>query len=376
VNSCSSNSITGETVCIDNYTDIYLLNGTTLTNTLESAANADGGFSGGYCENCTVAVNEAAGTMGQAVIGIGYSSSPIGTALQFVDLATNTLGTPVPMNAYLTEDILWDPFRNVVLSPDEQGNFPLFQVTGSGVPGPSTVTELDNYIDAGEFDSAGEDCTTQIAISSLEFQSAIYIADLSQKAVVAGTTWSAPGQVVNAPEFGEFSAGTDGIAVAPGSTHLGVVTGEFGGNQFAALSLPATSGSGTPGLVDYVAVALPASPDGCTYESGLDPHTTTAYTSPNNGKAYGVFADWAVGPSDYLAVVDLAALLAAPRTSGIYPDGTPCASCVNVVSPSYDLVGNNIVTWVPTGNPNGSTSCGSPDDVTYPVKPVNKKITH
>ncbi len=58
-NSCSSNSTTGETVCAANNTDVYLINGTTLTSTLTSAASADESFSGGSCENCGVVVESA-----------------------------------------------------------------------------------------------------------------------------------------------------------------------------------------------------------------------------------------------------------------------------------------------------------------------------
>jgi len=373
VNSCSSNSETGETVCIDNYTDIYLINGTTLSATLNSAANTYASFSGGDCENCTVAVNEAAGTKGQAVIGIGYSSAPGGSALQFLDLATNTLGPPVLMNYLTSEDILWDPFLNTVLSPDEEGSYNLYSVTGSGVPGPASVTELSNY-QGNYFDSAAEDCTTHIALSSIEaYPTGFYITDLTQKTVSNGT-YTSPGQYFSAPEFQQFSAATDGIAVAPGSTHLAVITGEFGGNQFGAISLPATSGTGTPAPADYVAAVLPSSPDGCGYSSGYDPHTTTAYTSPNNGKAYGVLADWQTGSPDYLAVVDLAALLAAPRVSGIYPDGSYCPNCTNVVNPAYDLVANGVVKYIPTGNPNCSVAYAdrAAKDSAAKPKPANK----
>ena len=73
--------------------------------------------------------------------------------------------------------------------------------------------------------------------------------------------------------------------MAPGSAHLGIVTGEFGGNTFAVLQLPSTSGSGTPTIVDYAVAVIPG------FSSGFDPHTITAYTSPNNGKAYGLLAN-------------------------------------------------------------------------------------
>ena len=39
VNSCASNSVTGQTVCSSNVTDVYLITGSTLNTTLASDAN-------------------------------------------------------------------------------------------------------------------------------------------------------------------------------------------------------------------------------------------------------------------------------------------------------------------------------------------------
>ena len=97
-------------------------------------------------------------------------------------------------------------------------------------------------------------------------------------------------QSVNFPEFDDFAAGTCGIAVAPG-THLAIVTGEFGGNLEGVVELPATSGTGIPSFPDYVAFTVPDEPDGSEFSLGFDPHTVTAYVSPNTGKAYGVLTD-------------------------------------------------------------------------------------
>lgn len=379
INSCSSNSSTGTTVCIDNYTGIYIVQGSTITHTLSSSADSTTSFSGGSCENCTVAINNTAGTQGQAVIGIGDSSSTAGVALQFLDLATLTLGSPVPLSYKLSEDILWDPLRNRVLSPDEQDYFDLVNITGTGVPG--TTTEYYNpmnptYDPYGSYnpeaDSAGLDCTTDIAVVPLEFTGELWLSDLSQATFTPGSsgsagTWTAPSQTYRFPEFENMEAGASAVAVAPGSTHLGIVNGEFGGNLIGAIQLPATSGTGTPAVVDYVAATLPATPDSCTFSAGFDPHTTTAYTSPNNGKAYGVVANWIYGSSsyypDYVAVVDLAALLAAPRSSGTHS-----------VDPSYDLVANGVVTYYSTGLPNckGSVSTSSEihSDLLKAVKPA------
>ena len=50
-NSCSSNpAATGQTVCVANNTDVYLITGTAVTTTLHSESNTFAGFSGGSCE--------------------------------------------------------------------------------------------------------------------------------------------------------------------------------------------------------------------------------------------------------------------------------------------------------------------------------------
>src|SRR5258706_7149409 len=59
VNSCASNSTTGETVCTANDTDVYLINGTTLTSTLTSGSTGSANFSGGSCMNCGVVVDSS-----------------------------------------------------------------------------------------------------------------------------------------------------------------------------------------------------------------------------------------------------------------------------------------------------------------------------
>jgi hypothetical protein len=113
-----------------------------------------------------------------------------------------------------------------------------------------------------------------------------------------------------------LSAGASGAVIAPGSSHLGIitVTGEFGGSSFVVITLPSTSGPGTPAptILDYAFVSCLTG-----VSAGLDPHTVSAFTSPNDGKAYGVFASGGPPPSS-LAVVDLAGILARPRTAGTH----------------------------------------------------------
>lgn len=338
VNACSSNSVTGQTVCTANNTDVYLITGSTLNKTLTSSSNSFAGFSGGDCENCGIAINPLTNT---AYVEMGYNGVD---AIQPLNLNTNVFTTPTQMSHSVSENISVDPTRNLILSPGEDGVYDLLQIGSTG-----SLTEYGNSV-GGELDSAAEDCSTGIALASVEFTDDVFIVDLTQAKFTSGSpgTWTAPNQFVSVPDFENFEAGTNGISVVPGNSHLGIVTGEFGGNEFGVLSLPATAGSGTPNLVDWAGATIPSTPDGVTFQAGYDPHTITAYVSPNSQKAYGLIADWATGEPTYLAVIDLKALLAAPRKAGVDAGGNPCSSCTHSVDPSYDLVAHGVITFVKT----------------------------
>ncbi|MGH9667598.1 MAG: hypothetical protein ACRD9L_24520, partial [Bryobacteraceae bacterium] len=325
VNSCSSNPATGQTVCVSNGTDVYLISGTSLNTTLTSGASGFASFSGGSCRNCGVAINALSN---KAVINMGLSGSPSGDGIQMLNLNTNTFETAIPTQFRVSEDISIDPTRNLILSPNENGNYDLLQVQANG----SSVKEFGNNQNSSgifNFDSAAEDCSTGLALASEEqFPFSVFITDLTQGVFTAGSpagTWTAPHTNFALATAYSFSAATYGISVAPGSAHLAVITGDFGGNTFAVLQLPSTSGSGTPTIVDYAVAQIPGGGACPTFSAGLDPHTVTAYTSPNNGKPYAVFAN--SPPPSCVAVVDLAAVLAATRGgAGLQPHDVSAAN--------------------------------------------------
>jgi hypothetical protein len=253
----------------------------------------------------------------QALLTEGTSG---GDALQYLDLASNTFETPIPTASGLdSEEILIDPVRNLILTPNEDGDYELAQ---SSTTTPTTLTFFENQI-GGTLDSAAEECSTGIALATVEFTDELYLADLTQAAFTPGSpgSWSTAAQFQTFPEFGGLGAGTTGISVAQGS-HTGIVTGEFSGSLIGAISLPATSGSGTPAVSDYVACPLPTEPNGDLFEQGFDPHTVTAYVSPNSGDAIGLTADGELtGTATYVAVVDLTKMLnttIVPRTAGTH----------------------------------------------------------
>ena len=140
--------------------------------------------------------------------------------------------------------------------------------------------------------------------------SQVFIADLSQIKLTPGTpgTWTAPSQFQTLSES-SLSAGASGIAIAQ-ETHTGIITGEFGGGELngdsvTAIKLPATSGSGTPVITDWVTCHI-----GSGFANGNDPHTVTAYQSPNTGDAIALVANEG---ANTLVVIDLTKMLALPR---------------------------------------------------------------
>jgi hypothetical protein len=313
VNSCASNSATGQTVCTANNTDVYLLSETTLTRTLTSGGSGTISFSGGSCTNCGVAMD---GVHNKAVIGLSLDSAP---GFQYLDLGTSNFEPAFSSPAgIISEDPLIDPVNNLLLSASENNNYEIANVATTTSP---AFFENSGIPAGGDLDSSGEDCSTGIALAPAEFSipSSIFIADLKQATFTPGSPagiWTAASQVQSLSES-VLAAGASSIAVAQG-THTGIVSGEFGGDAITAIALPAISGSGTPAIKDWVTCSI-----GSGFSNGLDPHTVTAYQSPNSSKhAFALLANR--GASE-VAVVDLTLMLdttTLPRTSG----GHGCAS--------------------------------------------------
>jgi len=310
VNSCAGNPATGEAVCVSNDTNVYTVSAppaNTVT-TSTSSANIQAGFSGGDCYNCGVAINSSTN---QAVITMGYTPSPSGSALQVLNLSTNTFGAPFPLQYEVSENIVVDAPDSLILSANENSVFPVVRFDAGG----NLTTEYDMFFSGttGEPDSNAVDCTTRIAIAPLEFSfpNAIMLTDLSQASYTPGSpgSWSAPTTNFAFLSTAADSAGPSGSAVAPGSQHLAVVTGEFGGSEFQVLKMPSAGGTGgtAPTLADWADV-----PCVNGMSAGYDPHTVTAYVSPNDSKSYALFANWDFNPPNLLKA-DMAGILALPR---------------------------------------------------------------
>jgi Concanavalin A-like lectin/glucanases superfamily len=341
INSCAANAITGQVVCTANNNMVYVFIGTALDpsvlplNPFPSGAMGTIQFSGGTCTNCGVAMDA---THNRAVIAMSTLTPPIGLVggFQFLTLPTATLGNvfaseaPTPGGPYflanISEDALIDPIRNLLLSANENNNYELIDVAPAPSPNPFYEMPMPNL---GLADSSGEDCSTGIALAPYEGSapSQVLLTDLNSAVFIPGPpglpgSWTSSCSSVNTLTESFLSAGSSGIAVAQG-THTGIVSGEFGDDAITAIALPPTSGVCV--LPDWLSCNI-----GGGFMNGLDPHTVTAYRSPNApNHAFAVLANGnGFSPPTTLAVVDLTNMLNpffVPRTSGTGL-GHACAS--------------------------------------------------
>ena len=370
INSCSANQNSGEVVCTDNLTGIYLINGATLTSTLVSGGVNQESFSGGNCTTCGVVVDSP---RNKAIINIANNSTPGPTAFptptgpvatptmtpvppgpgafQVIDLGTNTVSAPVnpPAGDQIAESFGADTSSNRILSADESTFFDIIDITNLNAP--------IGYQFAGgglglEFDSSAID-STGIAIAGGEGSGSLFLADLSQATFSPNAnppTWTAPNQTQNLPEFapsfGYFDAGITGFAIASGSNDV-FLEDEFGfagaGSGIGVIKLPSTGGSGTPAATDWVVAHMPTTPDGASWDMSLDPHGLTAaranlslvdgITQTNTPEGIGFVVNF---ERTFLGVVDLDKLLAAPRS----PNDP------NQLDPNFAPLQNGIIAYV------------------------------
>ena len=335
VNSCSSCSSAacggGVTVCTGNMNDVYVITPpATLSATPTANATAFQSFSGGMCQTCGVAIDAATGT---AWIAEGSLSS-VGQ-LEPYSPSSNTFGPVIGLFGVRTsEDIAVnpDPLKKRILSAggsavafEEGDQFQIIDITTGAVynaPSPSPFAGL-------ELDATAEDCSTGVAIATVESCAAgicspvptiqkLAFVNLSAPTLTPGSpgSWSAPTNVQDfSPDFVNLTFGTNGLAVAPGS-HLAVVAGEFGGAGFAVIQLPATVTPATvPAATDWVSANVPNDPSTAPWSMGFDPHTVTAYVSPNGGTAFALMTNAA---RTFLVKIDMALLLSAPRLPGTH----------------------------------------------------------
>jgi hypothetical protein len=333
-----------EVVCTGTGTDIYLVGGDYLLDVLTSSATSAGASDDNLCMNCGVVVDSI---HHDAIlsIGTGTQGGATGAAYQVLDLTTNTLGSPIPVLPYAPNGYAVDGAHQLIVSPSSASILGLFNISNAAAPAAYNA-DLSSKISDAELDSAAID-TTGVAIAGAEFTGDYVLSNLTESHKTAGTpgTWSGPTTVQNLPEVADsFQTGATELSLATGS-HLAVIADENATPSFGVLKLPSQTVSGAPKIQDYAIAQMPYDPSDLPWSTGPDPHAVTAFAlkaalgggAITSGTARG-FGFLLNADSTYIAVVDLDALLNAPRLSGTH-----------TVDPAYDLLGNNVVIFVPMG---------------------------
>jgi hypothetical protein len=145
----------------------------------------------------------------------------------------------------LSESPAIEPTKHLLLSANEDQDFQIINFSTTA-PGGFRYAQRSTVLAASELDGTAIDCTTDIALAADEFNNQVFVTDLTQATFTPGSgatfgTWNAPAQLQPTP--GLLGITTTGLAVAP-SGHVGIMQQEFGTDNFAAFSLPATSGTG------------------------------------------------------------------------------------------------------------------------------------
>ena len=348
VNSCAVFASTGASMCSGQSGTVDFLAGGATTATRVSDNFTDGGneYTGGDCAGCGIAVDDFLGT------GILASSG----GFQLLNPSNHIVGAPIAgNNEPVPVDFGYDPVGHRILSANyvvtnpttfasSTPEFEIFNLFRSS----NEVFELLN--DTAFFEPSGSTCTgsggtsqrdilpdttaidTSTNIAYVTFHTPadcftnpiedIALFDLSQASFTttgAVGGWTTAGKQIQTLS-GLTLGGVTAIGVASGA-HVAIISGEFSSNLVGALKLPATSGTGTPAISDWVEAQMPNDPSGNPWLDWHQPDGLGTYISPNNGKAYGVMMNFGtnasnapIGPT-YLAIVDLNALLSAARDS-------------------------------------------------------------
>jgi hypothetical protein len=362
-NSCAASPATGIAVCSAAFGSSYFV---------RPPNNKVGGFktgvsklihfTGGSCANCGVAIDDDVMGVPTAIIATSKGYLPVQLSPFGLQPIISTNGDVISGN------FGYDPVDHLILSPNYQivnlktfqstkpdyqiirisdgtafdlaDSTDFFNSTGNCTKNTGGTTQRDALPDSGAYDT-----TTQIAYGTFRSPSDcvpdvvedIALFDMSQATFdsIHGT-WSTPAkQIQTLTEMTNLSNGITGIAIVPGQS-LAIVADRRersgGGSGFGALSLPTTSGSGTPSIQDWVQASMPNDPSGKPWTMSFMPNGLTAYASPNNnGEGMGVIINRA---RTYAAVVDIAALLGASRQSA------------HTLSSSVNLVTLGIVRFV------------------------------
>ncbi len=198
--------------------------------------------------------------------------------------------------------------------------------------------------DGGELDAAAEDCSSQIIMASVEVpappDTTPYVADLTKADLSKKPNWTDPASTFFTLTGSDLGPGdnlgsTGPIAIAQGTSHLGILGQEafatqnvhVVANTVTAFRLNTPFNKNAP-YKDWVTCNLGTdSKTSILFRQGEDPHTVTAYQSPNQDPLDGTYHSFAVlansPPATTIAVVDLDLMMKVPRYPGTNVCNTP-----------------------------------------------------
>jgi hypothetical protein len=327
-----------------NATDAFNLSAIALKYQLTTDAPSPGvDFSGAVCVICGIAYDSTDSVLILSTAK-GYEAYP------------TTAGSTTPLltvPAQISENFGYDSVSNQIFSP-----YYLFSpyATGldiinlaSGASGPtgSRYAISSNPASLSYPDGGAVDTSTHVAFAPEEGSTPIYLLALPAPGSSAFTSNPSPppGGPAGTYSATVTSANPQGATLihrcdetytaADSVEHIAFFGAEFCSSDYiAAGQLPATAG-GAPVFSNFVDAQLPNTPQG-TFGSPYDPHAAIVVNIPGCADC-GILTN---RDKSYLAVVDLNKLLAlAPAAS---PNGYDVPS-------TYDLVGNRVVVYIPTG---------------------------
>ncbi|HXN87599.1 MAG TPA: hypothetical protein VN867_16115, partial [Candidatus Binataceae bacterium] len=371
MNACATFESTSNSICSGQGGSVDFIASGATSSVIKSDGDSGpaNNYTGGDCAGCGIAADD--------FLGLGIFASQDG--FQLVNPATESFSTPIPGNGEpVPVDFGYDPVGHRILSANYDvtnvstftSSPPLYEIfnlyrsstevfdllnpsaffaqpSRNCLGSNGTTTYLNDLLP----DSNAIDTSTNIAYVTFHSPAPCFnnppediaLFDLSQATFTTTGNdggWNTPGKQIMSLT-GLNLGGVTAISVVSGA-HLAVVSDQFSDlGYIGALQLPSTSGSGVPAIADWVDVRMPADPSGASWVNWHQPAGLGSYTSPNTGKAMGVIMNFSenssstpIGPT-YLAIVDLQALLNAPRDS----TGHAVAATVNLVT-------SNIVRFV------------------------------
>jgi hypothetical protein len=378
-NSCALAN-TGEIVCSQQDGTIDLVPAATATTTatnVATGATVGNDYFAGSCVGCGAMVDNG---LGSTSAGLGIIATGNGFFTLDLSNIANAPTGPIVTNPAepVGTDFGYDAANHRILNANyvvtntstNATTTPLFQIIDIANPASPLAYDLNDA--TGFFESNAQTCATDSFDAMLPETSAIdestniaYVSfhtpascfatppnaialfDMSQANFTAGTagasgTWDTNGKQVQLLTDLTLN-GIDLISVESAS-HVAIIGG--GAQTFGALQLPATSGSGTPAITDWVSANMPNDPAGNPWNGWSVPNGVATYLSPNTEKPIGLLLNTLesdgsrIGAGPYLALVDINALLALPReTAGGHQ--------VAAANDGQALVNAGIVQFVP-----------------------------